>query len=603
MIFTSYFFFSSSVDPVESLQLRSCVNLYQTRPSELTFSLSQFDMDRLENFFSLGKRNYTTFLRVLNETGITERVTGRELLPTTNPVPVSQLTNPLRLLRFDLDMNTGHMILYFNDEVSESSLDVTALTIQDGRRQVVGYTLTGSSNISFQHDSSGQNRTVTDLLLLISDLNSLKANQNLTTGLSDSYLTVSSSLAQSTQGSDVVPVVDGEALGVSLFTEDTTAPLLVEWSLDLDGSMLILTFSEVVDTLTLNATTIGLLDANSTTPYYLSGFSVSASPAAIFSLRLLDEDANQLKLAFYTGTRSGYNFLTLGQGAILDMNGNPVEEVSRIQVNNLVHDTSRPYIESFTLDMDSGTFVLTYSEIVDVTTIFSGRYFRMRVYNYNPDYSNYDPDTSFFIELNSRDKTVSRDSNYSSIVEVTLGGAELENLKITPNIATSIEDTSLNSNGLISDLNGNAQRFGWIQATDIIPDTTPPMLTSFSLNLCTQQLILTFTEQVNRSTVNSNDFVVNIEYEDPFFPGPSMYVSTQAGGRAGALRIGLFTETLSKVIAIQLFVHIPLFTSISVSLAVGPNAASDYVGNTMSPISFHSPITTTTNTTICEQGM
>ena len=479
---------------MESLPLTGCDTLRQTGPSKIAFSLTQSDRRSLErNFFSLATSLQTTFLVIRSGNGIRERGSGRELGANdlSNAEPVLPLDLRAKVTGFDIDMNSGTLILSFDKQISEATVDIVAVTLQNSINRTVWFSPSRDSLYT------GSERTLS-VRLSHNDVQRLKKIRDLATSVENSYLTVTANLIQDIQGRDIKPIADGQALQATTFTPDTTAPVLHSWFLDLDSGELGLSFSETVDALTLNASGLGIQGSVTGIPNFLTGFVNTSSSAEVrFNVSLTDRDLDNIKNDTTFGSASVNSFLTIANGAIFDMSDNPVVAITGLHVSIFERDRTGPFLRSFSLDMDTGILALTYSEIVNASSFINNH---LSIINHDY-YENPGPSFQFqYFNLRSENIVSTFDS---PVITITLTANELNRLTALPNIATSRNRTYLDSYSNVRDLSGNYVRYSIpLQANEFIPDTTSPELNSFSLDMCKQQLVLTFSEVVSASSLD-----------------------------------------------------------------------------------------------------
>ncbi|KAL5488654.1 hypothetical protein EMCRGX_G017630 [Ephydatia muelleri] len=217
------------------------------------------------------------------------------------------------LVSFSLDMNTGQVGLTFSDAVNIATFDVTSVSLQGTKWRVATQWYSLTSN-SYTLSSSGFTATV---FVGGTDLNRVKQIRPLAKNASSSYLTASAMLAQGFNGLNLVAVVDGKALLASSYVPDTTSPSLSNFTLDMNTGQLFLTFSEVVDILTLNASQISLQGSlSSSRPRPLTGFlSVVPSDADYrFAVQLTSANLNSIKQDPTLATSVSNTFITIGDG-------------------------------------------------------------------------------------------------------------------------------------------------------------------------------------------------------------------------------------------------------------------------------------------------
>ena len=411
-----------------------------------------------------------------------------------------QDTSHPHLVSFNLDMNLGTLYLTFNETVEASSLNVTEVTLQDSETAANPnntYAIRGG-------DSSMEDSTVIVLNFSFFDLNEIKKIRGLAsneTG-SNSYITLTNLTIVDMNDNPVVPIPDGMGLGVWNFTQDTTPPELISFDLDMDIGLLVLNFSETVDTTTFNITQLSLqgMENVSSEPLatevvILSQHNLLTGDEVIIEQGLLYFDLNTIKARGRLATSPDDTYLSLTSYAVRDMVGNSVVEISEfdaLPVANYTPDVNRPMLESFDLDMDKGLLDLTFSETVNVTTLditeislFSHEVNASQQFRFSVESGSNDPDWPYFT--------------------LVIGPNDLNTIKMRDLLATRNETTFIQvSEFVIRDTaeNMNIPTENLTLVTTYTLDTTRPQLLEFDLDLTRDIVTLRFNETVNAETFN-----------------------------------------------------------------------------------------------------
>jgi hypothetical protein len=209
-------------------------------------------------------------------------------------------------------------------------------------------------------------------LRLIEELtNDIKRLRNLCTSSQNCYITVTQLLIRDLSGTGNNPINDGSAIAVRVFTEDITPPRLSAWALDMNSGVMELYFSETVD-VSIFRYDLFTLQGRAPTDMYSLNSSVSLSgPAADVIIQLSNDDLNGIKTFPEIGSSLNDTFLSVGDSAVVDMNGNrmaPISSSHAVIVTSLIPDFTRPVLVSFSLDIGSGVLTLTFSETVAAAT-------------------------------------------------------------------------------------------------------------------------------------------------------------------------------------------------------------------------------------------
>ena len=150
-------------------------------------------------------------------------------------------------------------------------------------------------------------------------------------------------------------------------TNDNINPVLEGFELDMNIGVLTLSFSETVNSTTLN--TSGITLYSSQTPpynsYTLSGPYVTvSSPMNIIQFEIINSDLNEIKFRRDLAASNVTTFLSLTPFTIRDMDGNFVNQSIIFGANRFEEDMTPPELLAFSIDMDLGQLMLSFDETV-----------------------------------------------------------------------------------------------------------------------------------------------------------------------------------------------------------------------------------------------
>ena len=478
-------------------------------------TLSKFDWDELKRIYGLAISNETTFITFpldliqdMNSNWIVERPTNDTLKAHLVPD-----TTPPHLVSWDLDMNMGIIVLHFPETINASSFDVTQIRIQSAQSSVIGHNLRDGSH------------TLDDTIYVVvwitkEDLDEIKRIEQIATSDNDSYISFTQYLVEDMNFNAVVERSTTNALGVTNFTQDTTPPVLISYDLDMDSDTLLLTFSETVDADTIVYDYFTLLSGPGSIDEFgiltLGGDNSTDTDSTMINLTFSKTNSDEVRRLYNLATANYSTYLSIMEGAILDMIGNNVTNISQIdpeQVRIFTPDTTEPFLESFDLDFDSDQLYLTFSETVDATTFDV-----LQITLFSANTGNDANETVYNLTLTGGDFTI--DNSTLVVVNITL--EDSNELKRKPGLVSSNETTFIAfTSDLVDDMNSN-------NVTVIYPnnsqpvliyteDTTPPELLDISFNVTSEQLILFFSETVNTTSldVTTISFVREADEEVP----------------------------------------------------------------------------------------
>ena len=152
--------------------------------------------------------------------------------------------------------------------------------------------------------------------------------------------------------------------------EDLSPPVLVSFSLNFQDNSLDLVFNEPVNQ------SLVLFNGFTLSANCSGGSSIMLTPSTIaprssvnsLSLLLHSNDLSQIKMDNTFGTSRDNVYLTVTANAVVDLYGNGNNPVACTQSNELVEASSILSLVSFDYDMNTGTLLLRFTDIVDLAS-------------------------------------------------------------------------------------------------------------------------------------------------------------------------------------------------------------------------------------------
>jgi len=271
------------------------------------------------------------------------------------------------------------------------------------------------------------------------------------------------------------------ATPVSNNVPDTTAPMFVSAATSADGATLVLSYDGPLDA--ANPPAAGSFVVN------INGVPVTPGSVAIVGstvvLTLATPVANGATVAVSYDDPSANN----DGSAIQDAAGNDAASLPLTNASNLVPDTSPPAFVSAATSVDGTTLVLSYSEALDAANLPAAG--------------------SFVVNVNGVAAVIAGVSVVGSSVVLTLGTPVAHGATV----AVSYADPSVNNDGsAIQDGAGNdAASLALTNASNLVPDTTPPAFVSAATSADGASLVLTYGEALDAiNAPGAGDFVVNV---------------------------------------------------------------------------------------------
>ena len=478
----------------------------------LTVHFSHFDLNTIKALTELATSDEDTFLS-LTSTAVQDMV--RNYIVPVNASQPLQVTNYTvdttrpQLRGFSFDLDVGNLTLTFTETVNVTSLDVTQLTFINTVCSGTNYTLRALPPYPNTSDSFSADWPIIVVQIGHEDLDAIKNLRDLASGKRNALLYLTNITIWDNAGNPVVPLSSCEAPRARDFTHDTTRPRLVSFDLDLNDGRLILTFSETVKIVdTLNVAEITLQSMEQALYGDLSEYTLTRSvpfesssmddDSRVVPIMLGFRDLNAIKYRYELATTRNDTYISITEAAVLDLRNNPVVAIPQsegLQARIVTPDTTPPILVNFTLDMNSTTLILIFNETVNASSLMVDQIAVLNNETSSPDYHS----SPRFLTPGVGQTYTSSDNDY--VIVIHLGPLDRNEIKRRRNLATNRENTFLTvSRYTICDMNGNKLtpvRDGSAQpAADFIPDTTPPVVTNFTLNMNEGRFILTFDETV-----------------------------------------------------------------------------------------------------------
>ena len=409
---------------------------------------------------------------------------------------INDITSPTVVI-FDADIDQGVVSLSFSEVVVSSSFfpdDITLLEAPGGNIMVQL-----SSETPFNRSARGDQIFFS---FTGTNLNTIKA-LDLFTAASNSYLSLVSSHLVDTSGNVVEELTTSDPLQVSAFSPDLSQPNLVTFDLyNNDNGSLIISFDEPVDVNLFNIAEITLISGAlgfSSFSYTITGGTVSYLTQAQLSLLITvtPTDLRNIKLMTDLATGRENTYISISSSLVTDTNGNsvvgvPLSAPLQLRSNGFVSDSSRASLIGYTFDLNTATISMTFTDVLDASTLDLTQ---LTLQN-----SRTDPTETYTLVDSSA--SLANSDNF----DISLSAQDLQAIQFNLQLAGSETSTFLSFvSSLVRDVSGleviPVASSGAIGPTSYIPDMTPPMLLSFSLDMDAAELSVTFSEPIKVSTI------------------------------------------------------------------------------------------------------
>ena len=306
-------------------------------------------------------------------------------------------------------------------------------------------------------------------------------------------------------------VPDGQAIQVDNFVNDSTSPAIAEFTqIDLAHGFIVISFTETINVSSLNFDTITFMDHFETNlaNFTLTGGFTNDSDGDVITIYLLPEDLQMLQANSFLCTQRGNCYIRFTSDFIMDMVGNPVEAVPSeppgFIVRTFGQDIFDPELLSFSLDLNEGVLSLSFNEPVRASSLDpTGIVIQGEINTTNPT----------LVHRLTGGETFSNDM---PVININLNIADLNALKAsifakdTNTTFIAIEATTITDNAFTPN---QVDPIGTDMALPLpdggyTPDTTPPMLYQYTLDMDRDLLILTFNEPINPNSTSCNSITL-----------------------------------------------------------------------------------------------
>lgn len=383
--------------------------------------------------------------------------------------------------------------------------------------------------------ATGQSPSGLVLSVVVSpqDLNNIKRlAPGLCTSTVNCFLSIGPGVVASMTGVPSAGIASTGALRVAAFGVESTPPMLVSFTLDMQAQVLNLTFTRTVNTTTLRPQLLTLqrtLDGRpANRSLSLSSATVlNPSPDTLLSLALDDADVNRL-LALRIAVDINSTFVSVQPGVVLGITGlslNTTHTLANgLQATVFTANARLPVLRSFSVNMNAGTLSLTFSMTVVASTLnISGLRLASGLNvsgSNNASSSLSGPAPRALNEFAPTPSSLVVSGMDSPVVLVQLSTPDLNAIKAADSLLRARNSSFLQlAAGAVLDANGNPSVFAMYRmAAAFVEDVTPPALTSFRMdqnvlyvnqfaNQPSMLVVLQFSESVRLSTLTPSALV------------------------------------------------------------------------------------------------
>lgn len=447
-------------------------------------------------------------------------------LTATSSVISDTATNPLveipesfalalgpSMIEFTLDMDSNVLQLTFSEAVNSTNFSPVGITIQNASTVSSGDVALVTSDKFVQVTSDTYTASLSS-----DDINTIKFNR-IATSIETTFLSVEFGLTNSLDVSTLIPLMKTVTISpyaaerATVFVRDTTAPICVDFGLDLNLGLLYMNYDEPVEPTSFCTSCASLVVASTGKTVYLTvAGQIILRDTTVLRLNITTHDLNNLKLANKAGA---VNNLLLFAKSVNDYSNNSL--VGNSQLNPVLRDffipdTTPPKIISISYDAGRGHIRIFFDEIIELGSLFPENVFLYATADTSGDsvqLTNYS-----IIELEK--------STGAVLIDLATYKQDYNLLGDEATIATSLATTFLVVLN-VRDVAANSQSSAntALQAGYYEADSTPPELLSFALVRSTSGtdrylLDMYFSKVMDVDNFHCTDFILlsNYTYED-----------------------------------------------------------------------------------------
>ena len=417
------------------------------------------------------------------------------ILDTTSPI----------LIYYQLDLSVDSLTLFFSEPVDVTTFNPSGITF-NFFQEMENITLTDASSVRGPSSSV----IVVDLGLDADKIKISMLNISIIS-IHDVNVSLLLSAFEDIAGNGVLPIV---GLTVTQLTVDYHPPSVTSFTLDLNSNLLQITFSEPILVASLNISAFKLTDSPDATimislddSYVVDSDNSPSDTAAVrvASIAFGSQSLARIKTSNDIGTTVDNTYLLIDDNSFTDTNGNGYVSTGPIATAVVIADNSPAIAIGFSLDMNIGQVVLTFSDVVNVSTwrnqeaFIQGAPLIASTYYY---YYYQGHGLSGIIN-NENSNTIILDLYNLYDIKERLNYGTATNISTTYLTIRAHAINDIRGVDIIAVTDGNG-----IQANVYVRDSEPPQLISFELDLDYAYISINFDEPIARDSFNPSLFAI-----------------------------------------------------------------------------------------------
>jgi len=500
------------------------------------------------------------------------------------------------------DLNKGQLTLSFSEVVHGGGIDFTKIQL----RQFFSLSDPNAKTKTLtQGISSPSYGKIITLTLREDDLNTIKTTDNFCVSTFSCFLSYEAGFVKDSSGAPIVASSsESQSFRIGLrpqkIIEDTTKPVLTNYTMDMNSGGLFLTFSEPMNSGEFSPEDISFqskIDDDTASLSLKTGISKfrdqlnEVPPRAsvtnfstVFSF-VLTEDLDLIKSSPSLAKSADTIFMIFSKAMIRDKLNNEIVEV--LATNGkapgvFIPDTKSPVLQTFeSIDIENGVLSLSFSEAVDKDSIVLSDCFILNANSNSP---------SIELSLENSSSTYTNDDNTKTKISIALSQAtkilfkkqaSLKNIcaRGQSNCFVKMKASS------IKDTSGNelSQAVTKAVVQNPVDDSVPPQLLSFAFDSSREEIVLTFNDVMEVSTLNTKKITFQSSPGSNPVAAHTLsgdYSAQLTAGQSFEIKLQLTSEDVNKI---KLDANLAT-TSANTYASVDLLAAQDVFGNLLTSI-------------------
>jgi hypothetical protein len=294
--------------------------------------LTKFDLDSIKELYYVGQlatSELTTFLSI--DANIAQDYAENRALEirASNALRVATYekdSGSPNLILFNLDIDSGALMLSFDEVVRASSVNPSGLRLANSGNAPlqVSPSLNGTVSVI--------DGLVIDVMLTVDSANDVRALTSLAIDKDSTYVLVDSSAFADVDGNPAAVIGAANGLQVNDYTADMTPPVATGFAINMDTGEVAVFYDQPVNGSSLDITAFTLQDSSTdpTTIFSFTGGNPTADVSTSVIITMTVDDLNELKRVPVCDAELGVDgcFMRFGPGSVVDATGLSVASIA-----------------------------------------------------------------------------------------------------------------------------------------------------------------------------------------------------------------------------------------------------------------------------------